>query len=181
MLSFVFQRFVVPPVKCLKSDNIGGRLRCPAPCFSNMCIIEQKMGHGFGQVTCKLGAPNCGGATVATRRSQTVLDDVGCGKNKGQQRLNIVVPPRNRQLGMGQFQQPIRGLALTVIEPAVRFKYYHPCSIGTCPWVLEPLESGQSKHSSSSQKHGPRTAQRSHDNSLGFGTINPSTVPGVSP
>ena len=30
----VFQRFVVPRVKCLKSDNSGGPLRCPAPCFS---------------------------------------------------------------------------------------------------------------------------------------------------
>ena len=76
-----------------------------------MCFIEQKMGHGFGQVTCKLGAPNCGGATRASgaakgtsvlgdaaerrvkRCFQTVFNDVGCGKNKGQQRLNIVVPP----------------------------------------------------------------------------------------
>ena len=30
--------------------------------------------------------------------------------------------------------QPIRGLVLTVIEPAVRFKYYHPCPIGT--WLV---------------------------------------------
>ena len=34
MLKFRFQRFVVPPVKCLKSDNSGGPLKCPAPCFS---------------------------------------------------------------------------------------------------------------------------------------------------
>ena len=31
--SFVLQRFVVPSVKCLESDNSGGPLRCPAPCF----------------------------------------------------------------------------------------------------------------------------------------------------
>ena len=32
--------FVVPPVKCLKSDNSGGLLRCPAPSFS--CSDKRK-------------------------------------------------------------------------------------------------------------------------------------------
>ena len=29
-----FSAFCGPPVKCLKSDNSGGPLKCPAPCFS---------------------------------------------------------------------------------------------------------------------------------------------------
>ena len=33
MVKFRFSAFCVPPVKCLKSDNSGGPLRCPAPCF----------------------------------------------------------------------------------------------------------------------------------------------------
>ena len=34
-----FSAFCGPPVKCLKSDNSGGPLRCPAPSFCPMNVV----------------------------------------------------------------------------------------------------------------------------------------------